>query len=297
MTAWARAGDGVRRALLGLARANAVLALSTAAATWMVQVLARVPVEPVSPAIVGLVFYSVYTLDRAADHAADAVTHASRAGFSRRYLRLLWASAGVAYVLAVALAAMRGAWSVAVALLPLAAVLLYTFRIMPPSIARRVGFARVKEVFVLKNVYVAATLGAAPALLLVAAPGPVGDARAMLGAGVFMFARWWINVLVFDVRDEAGDRLNGLRTVPVVLGRARTLRLLHAANALLGAMLLAAPLAGLLPPAFAVLAASSLYAWYYLWRLEMDGDVHFLCDVIADGELAVQASVLLVTAV
>ena len=45
-----------------------------------------------------------------------------------------------------------------VALLPLAAVLLYSFRILPPAVARRVGFARIKEILVLKNVWVAATL-------------------------------------------------------------------------------------------------------------------------------------------
>lgn len=42
----------------------------------------------------------------------------------------------------------------------------------------------------------------------------------------------------------AGDRANGLRTVPVVLGRACTLRLLHAANAALAAAAIAGPLLG-----------------------------------------------------
>jgi heme O synthase-like polyprenyltransferase len=73
--------------------------------------------------------------------------------------------------------------------------------------------------------------------------------------------------------------------VPVVLGRARTLRLLQAVNAALAAATLAVPLLGWARPLFALLAASSVYAWLYLRALAAGRDPHFLCDVVADGEL------------
>lgn len=276
-----------------LARENLVLALGMGAITLVAQVMQELPPEPLSPLIVALAFYAVYSLDRAGDADADALTHPERARFSHRNARRMRAASLAAYALALALAATRGGWAVAVALLPLAALLLYSFRIVPQKIARRVGFARIKEIFVLKNVWVAATLAATATLLPAAAAGAAPRWPAVAAMGGFLFGRWWINTLVFDLRDEAGDRANGLRTVPVVLGRARTLRLLHAGNAALAAATIAVPLLGWARPLFALLAASSVYGWIYLRGLAAGGDPHFLCDVVADGELLLLSALVL----
>jgi 4-hydroxybenzoate polyprenyltransferase len=280
----------IRAPLTFLAHANVILALSQAAATWIVQAVAGLPHDPVPPLVAFLAFYGVYSLDRAADARADLHTHAERAGFSTRNAAFLWSSALLASAGAVALAAARGRTSVMAALLPAAALLVYSFPVLPAPLARRLGVRRVKEVLVLKNVHVAGTLAATAALL--ASAGTSARPAAVVAAGLFLFGRWWINTLVFDLRDEDGDRTNGVRTVPVVLGRARTLRLLHAGNVLLAAAVIAASVLRLAPPGFALLAASSAYAWAYLRAMARGGDPHFLCDVVADAELMVLAAVL-----
>lgn len=284
----------LRGFLIFLARVNVLLALGMGTVTWMVQRMAGLAAEPVAPLAVALAFYAIYSLDRAADAAADGRTHPERARFARRNARLMAGTALGAYAAALALAASRGAMAFGAALLPIAALLVYSFPFVPAAMARRVGFRRLKEVLVVKNVVVAGTLSATPTLLVATAPGVGASARGPLVAmAIFLFGRWMINSIVFDVRDEAGDRVNGVRTVPVALGGARTLRLLHAANALLGAALLAAPALGLVPPPFALLALSSLYAWAYLRRMAAGRDVHFTCDVVADGELLVLSAVVL----
>jgi 4-hydroxybenzoate polyprenyltransferase len=282
----------IRRLLMLSARANLLLAVSVAASTWTVQVVAGLRAEPVAPLAMGLVYYAIYAMDRAVDHGADELTHAERAGFSRRNARILWTTALAAYAVALGLAAPRGVGSIAAVCIPLAAVLLYSFPVVPPALAGRIGFSRVKEVFVLKNVWVAGTQAASVPLIAASAGGEVADPTVLVAAAAFLFGRWWINTVFFDVRDEAGDRANGLRTVPVVLGGARTLRLLHLGNAVLGAACLAAPAAGMVDRRFALLAASSVYGAWYLWRMQRGDDPHFLCDVVADGELAVQAGVV-----
>lgn len=287
------AAGAVRAFLVTLARENVLLAFAMGAITLVAQVMEELPAEAVSPLVVALAFYAIYTLDRAGDADADDLTHPERARFSRHNARRMRAASLAAYALALALAARRGGWAVAVALLPLAALLLYSFRIVPPRIARRVGFARIKEIFVLKNVWVAATLAGAATLLPIATAGDAPRWPAAAAMGGFLFGRWWINTLLFDLRDEAGDRANGLRTVPVVLGRARTLRLLHACNAALAAATLAVPLLGWARPLFALLAASSVYTWIYLRALAAGGDPHFLCDVVADGELLLLSALVL----
>ncbi|HEX6369253.1 MAG TPA: UbiA family prenyltransferase [Longimicrobium sp.] len=287
------AAQASRAFLVMLARENLLLALGMGAITLVAQVMEELPAEPLSPLVVTLAFYAVYSLDRAEDADADALTHPERARFSRRNARRMRAASLAAYALALALAATRGGWAMAVALIPLAALLLYSFRIVPPGVARRVGFARIKEIFVLKNVWVAATLAGTATLLPITAAGAAPRWPAAAAMGGFLFGRWWINTLVFDLRDEAGDRANGLRTVPVVLGRARTLRLLHAGNAALAAATLAVPLLGGARPLFALLAASSVYAWIYLRAIAAGGDPHFLCDVVADGELLLLSALVL----
>ena len=82
-------------------------------------------------------------------------------------------------------------------------------------------------------------------------------------------------------------------TVPVVLGRAKTLRVLHGINVLLLLLTLAVPLLGLARPAFALLGTSCLYAWAYLRRAGSSEDIHFLCDVVSEGEQLVLAGVVL----
>jgi len=291
-----RAGRAARSLLVRLARWNLLLALAMAAATLTMQVLAGIAPEPAAPLVVFLTFFAVYGLDRAAEPDADDLTHPERARFSRVHARLLRGTALAAYALALPVAwTYAGPRGAAAALLPLAAVLLYSFPLLPAPVARRVGFARLKEVLVVKNLVVAATLSATPTLLVLA--GGAGPARAaLLASGAFLFGRWWINTLTFDLRDEAGDRANGVRTVPVALGRARTFRLLHGGNALLGAAALAAPLLLPVGPRFALLAWSSAYAWVYLRAMEGGGDEHFLCDVVADGELLVLSALVLGTA-
>jgi 4-hydroxybenzoate polyprenyltransferase len=258
----------------------------------MVQHLAGLPAGPVPAAVTFLALYAVYSLDRATGLDADDRTHPERARFARLHAGRMRASAGVAYVLALALAAGQGGRAVAAALLPLAAVLVYSFPFLPPAIARRTGFRRLKEVLGVKNVHVAATLAATPTLLVVAVAGPPASWGPFVAAGAFLFGRWAVNVLLFDLRDEAGDRANGLRTVPVLLGPARTLRLLQGANLLLAAGVLAVPLLGWASASFALLAASSVYAGVYLRRVAAGGDVHFLCDVVADSELLVLAALV-----
>jgi 4-hydroxybenzoate polyprenyltransferase len=276
-----------------LARWNLLLALAAAAFTAAAQVLAGHAPSPVAPLVVFLTLFAVYGLDRAAEPDADARAHPERARFARKHAGRMRAAALAAYAAALPLAW----WSVgpagtAAALLPLAAVLVYSFPFLPGAVARRVGFARLKEVLVVKNVVVAGTLAATPTLLVLAeAPGA---ARAPLAAtAAFLFGRWWVNTVTFDLRDEQGDRAGGIRTLPVVLGRARTLRLLHAANALVGAAALAAPLFAPVPATFALLACGTPYTWAYLRALEAGGDEHFLCDVVADAELLLPAAAVL----
>lgn len=276
-----------------LAYAQLVLAGAAAVGTWMVQVLAELPRDPAPSVAVLLVFFSIYTLDRvAAEPETDALNHPERERFARRHARKLLGLAGAAYAVALVLAVRGGRGRLLVLVLPLVAVVLYSFPFVPRPLARRLGFARLKEILVVKNGVMAGTF----ATTLTLAPLPQHGVRALRTLAAlwgFLFVRFFINSVVFDLRDVHGDRLHGIRTLPVVLGCDRTRWLLHALNLALGAFALAVPGLGLGPPAFAALAVGTPLATWYLRRISGAAPMHFLCDVVVDGELYLAGLALL----
>ncbi|HEX8705958.1 MAG TPA: hypothetical protein VF815_44390, partial [Myxococcaceae bacterium] len=95
-------------------------------------------------------------------------------------------------------------------------------------------------------------------------------------------------------RDELGDRKCRIRTLPVVLGPERARQLLHGMNLALGVFLLLVPALGLAPAEFSVLAVGTPLATWYLNRTAQPGPMHFLCDVVVDGEMYLAGLALLV---
>jgi 4-hydroxybenzoate polyprenyltransferase len=160
--------------------------------------------------------------------------------------------------------------------------------------ARWLGFRRLKEVLVVKNALVASIFASTMTLAPIPTNGKVATG-VLAVMWVFFFVRFFINTVVFDMRDEQGDRRCGIRTLPVVLGPARTRRLLHGMNLALGIFLLLVPALGLVPPAFAALAVGTPLATWYLNRTAQPGSMHFLCDVVVDGEMYVAGLALLVS--
>jgi len=279
--------------LMLLAHAQVLMPGAAAVGTWVVQVLAGLPMSPQPILAVFLVFFSIYTFDRVtAEPKADAVTHPERAQFARRHARPLLTLAFAAYALALGLSVSGGPRRLLTLLLPVVALLLYSFPVVPRALARRWGFRRLKEIFGVKNAVVGATF----ATTLTLAPLPPEGAPApgpLAALWMFIFVRFFINSAVFDMRDEVGDRQQGVRTLPVVLGRARTRKVLHTLNLAQGSFLLALTLLGLVPTAFAALGVSALFSAWYLRKTAQRAPLHFLCDVVVDGELYVAGAAVL----
>lgn len=291
--AFERMADRFKAWLLRLAHAQVLLPGAAAVATWMVQVLAGLPVAPQPILAVFLVFFAIYTFDRvAAEPEADAVTNPESARFARRHARTLLTLAFAAYALALGLSFSGGLRRVLTMVLPVVALLLYSFPVVPRVLAQRWGFRRLKEIFGVKNAVVGATF--ATTLTLAPLPPEGAPAPGLLAAlWVFIFVRFFINSSVFDMRDEIGDRQHGVRTLPVVLGRARARKVLHTLNLSLGAFLLVLVLLELAPPAFAALGVSVPLSAWYLRKTARPGPLHFLCDVVVDGELYVAGAAVL----
>jgi 4-hydroxybenzoate polyprenyltransferase len=287
-------GARIQGFLMTLAHVHVLLGGAVACGAWMVQKVGGLPVS-LSPCLGAfLTFFSIYALDRvAAEPDADAINHPQRQRFARRHARVLLGLAIAAYLVALVLGAIEGVGRLLVTLLPLAGVLIYSFPFVPRPLARWLGFRRLKEVLVIKNMLVA-SIFASTVTLMPLSPRGLEVSGALVVMWVFFFVRGFINTVVFDLRDEHGDRRHGIRTLPVVLGPDRTRKVLHVLNLALGLFVLLVPAAGLAPPAFSMLAVGTPLATWYLNRTAHGGSMHFLCDVVVDGEIYVAALALLV---
>jgi 4-hydroxybenzoate polyprenyltransferase len=115
----------------------------------------------------------------------------------------------------------------------------------------------------------------------------VGGAAAFATAVVVAWtaARMFINTVYFDLGDVAGDRQEGVATIPVRFGFHATRRFLYALDLLSGAGLLGLAVVGRVPPSAYAMSLITLYSGYYLWRaVDEETDLGFLCDVVADAE-------------
>jgi len=204
-----RFGKSVRDFLL---YSSAYLAFIAAAEVLIVTELLSLPLSP-APVVAALLTFAVYGNDRVADVETDEQTTPARTAFVRRYHRLLYSLSALAYGLAVALAVLGGPAAFTLALVPGLVWVVYALDWLPSLGHVR----RLKQIFIVNSVLVAG----AWALVIVFLPVAFTGAPITPAAGVvflLLFLAAFVSVEIPNVRDRAGDREIGVKTLPVVLG-------------------------------------------------------------------------------
>jgi len=213
---------------------SAYLAVIAMAEVLIVTELLALPLTP-APIVAGLLTFAVYGNDRVSDVETDEKTTPTRAAFVKRYNRLLYFLSAVAYGLALALAVLGGPAAFTLALVPGIAWLCYA----QDWLSGLGNVSRLKEIFLLNSALVAG----AWALVIVFLPLAFASAPVAPAAGIvflFFFLASFISVEVPNVRDRAGDREIGVKTLPVVYGVEGTRYALYGVTTLVAAILAAA---------------------------------------------------------
>lgn len=175
--------------------------------------------------IVFLISFSVYSLDKIADLDKDVINMPQRKSFLYGRKRLVFSSSLAAYALAVLLTLLSTPLALPVVLIPIIANAFYGTKLLP-------GIPRLKDIPVMKNVVVATTWALITTLMPALSSGHLGVLNIAV-VGYFMFVKTFVDTVLYDMRDIEGDRQNGVRTVPVMLGMRKTTALLLAANSTL----------------------------------------------------------------
>jgi 4-hydroxybenzoate polyprenyltransferase len=230
-------------------------------------------------AIALLVPFSVYNMNRKTDEEEDSVNHPNRFRFTKRFMKPLEYAAYTAYALAVLIALPFGMIAVLLTLVPLLAGVLYSVPILP----KRVGYRRLKEIPVMKNLVVCSSWGAIPVLLPCVATGaPVTLATAL--CFVFFFSYVFIASAMPDMRDTEGDALSGVRTIPVLIGIEKTRTLLGIMNGATTLVVVAIGIIAVFPAVTTGLLLGTLaYTQGCISSFGRMGKNDLICDILLDG--------------
>lgn len=266
-----------RSALLLVVHSNLLISLSATSVAVSTIVLADLPLDPVPLFIVFAVTLFVYSFNRLTDLAEDEQNVPRRASFVEQYGTMLFAVGVTLYLIATAIAIRTGIPGAPAMIVPLTVAVLYSV----------VG---VKRILFVKNLLVGLSWGMIP-----------------LGVGVyyeqlftvdilfvfgFITAALTIAAVVFDIKDIEGDRAEGIRTVPLVVGVRRTRQGAAAASAILGLLAAAVVQLGVVDWQYLLLVPFTAYMIGYSLTAEVDRTPLFYGFVI-DSEHIFLAVVLL----
>ena len=176
-----------------------------------------------------LVSFSVYTLDKVTDLDKDAAGMPARAEFLQGRKNLAIAYSSLAYLLAVIIIFIGRPISSLFVLVPMAANIIYGTKLIP-------GFPRRKDIPVMKNAVVALSWALVTVIIPVtyrSSPQSGLSSLVVFTVFVFMFIKTFINTVLYDIRDEISDRINNVRTIPVLIGLKKTTKILLALNSTL----------------------------------------------------------------
>ncbi|WP_369425316.1 UbiA family prenyltransferase [Methanothrix sp.] len=244
--------------------------------TYMASVLLGIEPSMAICFAVFLVSFSVYTLDKLVDLDRDVSNMPARKQFlySRRRIFLILALS--AYLAAALIIAYVRPAALPLVFVPVIANAFYGMRLLP-------WLPRLKDIPVMKNIVVGSAWAVVTVLIPVIHSGHTATCVLVL---YFIFIKTFIDTVLYDIRDVAGDRISGVRTMPVILGETPTVLLLLILNTTI------LPVSLLLPGDGREIAlALTIYGYAYIAYLRRRRNPVVL-DLLVEGEWMMACVVL-----
>jgi len=273
------------RAMAILARSNILSSLAAVALTYAACYLMRIEQPPESFLLAAFCYvFAVTTLNRLSRLDGEMSSMPARVAFYQRHagpllvLSLVFCAASMLVLLYIP------AWR-AVALLSVAYVLgvIYSVPVVPPSLRRKLGYGRLKDLPGSKDIFV----GLALLCVCVLAPW-LHDADRhfgeLLAASAFVFVLTFIKATMVDLADMQEDHLLGRETLPTLIGEVRTRKLMLALTVVLAAILAVSTAVGWVPSLGWLLITCPAYILIYMLVFSRSLRVSdVLCTLVTDG--------------
>jgi len=232
-----------------------------------------------------LTTFSTYGLNKLTDFKEDSINAPERAKAIKKIELIFKISVAVSFFLSLVLGFFESIMTLPILLFPLLLGILYSVKL-----SRKIP--RLKDITGVKNLTIALSWAVGstffPLIYLT-------NKKIVLIILVFyfFFLKSYINSIIFDVRDIEGDRMNGVRTIPVSMGREKTKLLLLILNSTLFPWLLISR--DYFMKYFYVLFLSIAYGyWYIIYFCGAGAKPGKSRDLLVDGEFILIAIVALV---
>jgi 4-hydroxybenzoate polyprenyltransferase len=226
-----------------------------------------------------LMVFSVYNLNRLTDLKEDAINIPERLCFLASRKKFMLYLSLIAYAFSALPVFLDNPLELPIIFIPLAANAVYSLQLIP-------GIPRFKDIPILKNVFVALSLTLV-CVLLPAVHLAAGTGTLLKMVFFFVLIKLYINTVLYDIRDIEGDRENGVRTLPVLLGAKKTVIILLVLNCLNLIWLLSAN-CSFKPIAAAMILYGYMYIIYFRKRQNF-----LIMDFFVDGEWIIAGILLL----
>jgi 4-hydroxy-3-methylbut-2-enyl diphosphate reductase len=206
--------------------------------------------------------YAMHLLNHFTDKASK-LNDPVQTMFYGRHRRFLLVTGFLSAFIALGLGAYLGLLPFIFVLVMSGIGLMYSFKIIPESLARSTGLYRLKEIPGSKAMFTAVAWGVLAALIpVVCSDQEISGATAI--AFFFVAGMIFIRSGLFEIMAIEGDRVVGKETLAIALGKERTFTLLVGGSLAFVAMLLLAAWAGVIPSLGYALSLSGLYMLGYL---------------------------------
>jgi 4-hydroxybenzoate polyprenyltransferase len=181
---------------------NAFLAVGSSCVAFVTMFLLGFPIEPVLLFIpfAGTMF--IYNMNRHTDEKEDMVNVPDRTNFVNKNGTLLLILSSVLYFIAICFALRRNPYTFISVIFPTGVGVLYCV-------------FRMKRYCIIKNLLVAVAWGITPVVV-----GFYFDIfnYSILSVSIIFALSFFINTVIFDIKDIEGDSLYGIKTLPAVTG-------------------------------------------------------------------------------
>lgn len=256
------------RTVLYLVHSNVFISLSTTSIALSTILLTGLPIDYIPLFIVFAATLFVYNLNRFTDRVEDARNNPARAEFFSAYGRYWLLIGVVVYVVSIGIGIWLSLPMVEYLLLPLVVGFVYSV-------------FRAKELLLIKNLLVGVSWGIIP-LGVGAYYGALWRVEIVFLAG-YVASMIFIAAVIFDIKDITGDKNAGIRTIPLLIGPARTRQLALVSTFLVAGIVILLVAFRVMPLRYlVVLAVNGYVAGYIPFAKESHGPLFY--GFIVDGE-------------
>ncbi|MCZ3366118.1 UbiA family prenyltransferase [Methanobacterium veterum] len=220
--------------------------------------------------------FGVYNLNKLTDKEEDSVNLPERANYILGNEKAIIIITILSYFTALLLGIFVNILDLIVILFPLFAGIIYSVKLLPK-------IPRLKDITGMKNI-IAALSWTVGIVFLPVISSYKGFIITILISS-FIFINLLVNAIIFDIRDIKGDRKNNIKTIPVVIGRQKTEKMLLIIHSILIPWLVLSIYWGFFTRYLPVLIFCIIYGyWYIYYFCNAEKIPKFATDILVDGE-------------